>query len=188
VWKECLAQWVALPSQTLFRADSVRAAGGFSTTLNPIEDIDLELRLTRQGPFILRPAVVADYRQHEQQSYGVDGASIDEMDRKLKAAFDDFLSSLSPRQRKTGTRIRVAAEEWLLADRARDGGKQSIAIRHYAKTCAVAPALVISPLTGPVLLRGFALALVDRVGGQRAIELIRGIKRRALRAIGRGSA
>jgi hypothetical protein len=185
VWKECLAQWVAYPSQTLFRVDAVRKLGGFSTELHPIEDLDLELRLARQGPFSFRPNIVAEYREHPQQTYGTGGWSVADMRERLLVSFAAFLSSLPSRDQAKGTRIRAGGEAWRLARDARDAGDHATAIRCFARTCRTAPELVFSPLTGPVLLRGFVLALVHRVGGDRVVLSIRRVKRTLLRALGR---
>ena len=52
------------PAVGLFRADVVRRAGGFDTTLVIGEDWDLYLRLARSGPFAFLDRVLVDYRQH----------------------------------------------------------------------------------------------------------------------------
>ena len=78
------------PAVGLFRADAVRAVGGFDTTLRIGEDWDYYLRLARHGPFAFLDEVVVDYRRHPA-SATADSMSrmVLDLDRVRRKAWED---------------------------------------------------------------------------------------------------
>jgi glycosyltransferase involved in cell wall biosynthesis len=66
VWREFLRQnWIFSPGQTLMRAETVRAVGGFDGSLWGSDDWDLYIRLAAQGEFIFQDRLALHYRMHQ---------------------------------------------------------------------------------------------------------------------------
>lgn len=87
------------PAMGLFRADRVRAVGGFDETLAIGEDWDLYLRLARTGPLVFVDQVIVDYRQHPASATAQDHERIIyELDRVRHKAWLDATNS--PAQRR----------------------------------------------------------------------------------------
>lgn len=55
------------PSSASVRRAAFAATGGFDTQLSMSADLDMWLRLTEQGPFLVLPQVLGHYRLHAQQ-------------------------------------------------------------------------------------------------------------------------
>ena len=61
---DVLFGWMAVSGQCLFRADVLRAVGGWEGAWIPIEDHVLLLRAASRGPVALLPGIVLMYRVH----------------------------------------------------------------------------------------------------------------------------
>lgn len=132
-------------SGVIVRTDAVRAAGGYDTTLRFGADLDLWLRLLREGSAIVSPEVVVDYHVHPEQ--------VTQDKAAMSAAQLGIL-----RARTSGSRrARLAIEAWLggsywdHARRRQAAGDQAGAVR------AVAPVLA-----HPARLAGLAGLLLHR--------------------------
>ena len=71
-----LAQVPGLPGATLVRLSAQRQAGDYNPRLNMLEDMDMYLRLARQGPILSLPLPVLLYRVHK----GARGGATDRLD------------------------------------------------------------------------------------------------------------
>lgn len=62
------------PAIAVFRRAALAAAGGFDKTMQPTEDNDMYLRVSRLFPIHCHNRLVADYRHHESNASGVSPA------------------------------------------------------------------------------------------------------------------
>lgn len=67
VWEDVLLGWTAMGGATLFRADAIRAIGGYDESYVIAEDYELWTRLALQGPVVFSSEVVLRYRVHSGQ-------------------------------------------------------------------------------------------------------------------------
>lgn len=154
IWPELLFGWSAVPSQSLYRTSVVQAVGGWRTDLRIGEDRYLWLKIARLGAVAIIPAIVVEYRAHGGQWRPKDIVAVRE---KL---FQEFISTLPAEAQPRGQRIRSSARQSQQAEENYRAGQYWTAFRHYANACRLAPGLVVSPLTGPPLVRGLAKSLL----------------------------
>jgi glycosyltransferase involved in cell wall biosynthesis len=154
IWPELVAAWGSVSGQNLYRTERVRTAGGYPENLAVCEDRKMWLDIALLGPVALTPIPVMEYRDHGPSRVP---AQIKEL---RLGVFRPFLDALPADQRERGRRCRAfgAALE--------EAGDSPW--RHWRAFLA-APALALSPLTGPLWLRSFAKALLSPVWRARQL-------------------
>jgi glycosyltransferase involved in cell wall biosynthesis len=146
---DLLLGWGFIPSQTLCRTSALRAAGGWNVEVGRGQDHELWPRLALQGPLVLEPQIVAEYRVHEGQ---VTGRTDGRVARRVKHVFPRA-TELAGGDEARGRRLVEASILWSRARDAFDGGQYSSALRSTARGIVTAPELVRSPLLRPQTTR-----------------------------------
>lgn len=154
IWPELLAGWSSISGQNLYRKAVITKLGGYRLDLNIGEDRELWLRVARLGKVAIIPPVVLEYRAHEQQWRP---ENIIEVREKV---FQECINNFSAEEKDRGKKIRESAGYSQNAEDEYRKGNYKVALNDYLKACQAAPELVISPLTGPSLVRGVAKSLV----------------------------
>jgi len=87
--KDWLRSPVVFPSAMMFRRDALREVGGFDSRLDPLEDVDLVLRISRKGytSTWLKKITVA-YRQHDANA----SSKVSKQDAALRTVLDQFFA------------------------------------------------------------------------------------------------
>ncbi len=153
-WHDVVAGWAPVHGQCLFRATAVRACGGYDPRFVIAQDHDLWLRLARLGPVVLDPGLVLEYRIHAGQRTETDENAICLHIRR------ESVGSLAGRERSQGERFVEAWSRWRTAEAAKDRGERWAALRSYLGVVRAAPALLRSPITGPLLIKEILKALL----------------------------
>lgn len=66
-----------VPSQTIFKREAINRAGGFDTSLNHSEDLDLLLKVLSCGHGVSIKDIVVKYRKHPSQATKIPGRSLE---------------------------------------------------------------------------------------------------------------
>ena len=166
IWPELLAGWgwSAVSGQTLYRTERVRQAGGYPAHVTVVEDRVLWLRVARLGAVLVLPAIVLEYRDHDGQ-----WRPRDLLERRRRV-FEEFIAQLPATEQRRARRIRRGGEYLLCADEQYERGDYKAASAGYLKSCGTAPCLLLSPLTGPALIRAITSSLVRLVRPASAKE------------------
>lgn len=81
-----MANWMPSGSVPLFRTTAVRCAGGYRSSVNPADDIDLYIRIAEASTFRVVKEFLVGYRQHET-NVSHDGARmVGQFERVMKEA------------------------------------------------------------------------------------------------------
>ena len=178
VWREVLAGWVATPGQMLVRTAIVRAAGGWSGSAVPAEDVDLWLRVGDvRAAFV--PATVLEYRIHDGARPPADIEGIE------GALRDAFVAARSGRERTAAARFVAAGAAIRDADFAFQADDPRRAAASLARALRMAPALLCSPILGPSLVLSLTRAAAAVPLGRNGWVALRGAVRRSRAAHGR---
>jgi GT2 family glycosyltransferase len=152
-----LAGWSAVPGQVLFRTELLHALGGYDPSVVPCEDRDLLQRVAQYGPLLLRPETVMTYRITPQQWRPPDIRKIRERVARR------MIHNLPKQQRRSALRVRYLVA---FVDKAEDQicqGSLRQTIWLLTQAALASSATLLSPLTGPWLLRRLAGRLARRV-------------------------
>ncbi len=174
-WHDVVAGWAPVHGQCLFRATAVRACGGYDPRFVIAQDHDLWLRLARLGPVVLDPGLVLEYRIHAGQRTETDENAICLHIRR------ESVGSLAGRERSQGERFVEAWSRWRTAEAAKDRGERWAALRSYLGVVRAAPALLRSPITGPLLIKEILKALLALLIGSQGVKGLGGAKVRGNR-------
>lgn len=178
VWREELTGWNLPPAAVLWRAEVVRALGGWDESLRRCEDRDLNLR-AGDRPVVLVPRAVMRYRIHEAQVPAHTWADVDVLVR------DRFLAT------RRGSDARAAAaivEAKARIDAALDAwtdGDHRAARRLLAAGLRQQPSLLRSAVIGR-WLRGLALRMAFAGAAPPLARRLQRVRHRRL--AGRGAA
>jgi hypothetical protein len=158
VFPEILSGWCPQVAQAVFRTDTVRDVGGWSSHLEFCNDYDLWLRIAACGPVALEAVLTVEVRVHSGQvSWSPD--------HKLCTARD--LSRAAARragQPIRTTRVHAAAWTRYEAQQLAGRGHRLGAAACYLSALALAPELRRSVVMGPELRLGLRRALAPRNG------------------------
>ncbi|MDA0265802.1 MAG: glycosyltransferase [Cyanobacteria bacterium] len=154
IWPELLAGWSPVSGQNLYRTSFVREIGGFSRDFYRVEDRDFWLRISRKGPVMLLPRITVNYRVHSGQWRP---KNIIELRVKV---FKAFIDSLPSDIQARGIKIRKSADYLKSAEEEHGKRRYGKALAYYCKACCAAPELMISPLIGPIILRGIGKSIL----------------------------
>ncbi len=172
-WREVLAGWVAITGQMLFRADRLRGAGGFDTTMALAEDQELWLRMADE-PATFIPWVVLDKRTHGP-SRDAPGMGLVHAEIRQR-----FANRLDGRDRLEAIRIIRARDEFVGSVDAFDEDDFRLAARRLVRGARLAPAVMFSAVTGPGLNISLGKALtgvvLPRGAGHAARRGVKGFK------------
>jgi glycosyltransferase involved in cell wall biosynthesis len=112
-------------SAVLAQREAVLAAGGFDTAREPVEDLDLWLRMLRSGTGVVSPAPVLDYHLHGDQS-------VADRDAMAAAQLAVLRANGAPRWRVEAWRGAAAWDAWR-----RDGGRPPLHPARVAGAAAI---------------------------------------------------
>ena len=143
IWPELLFGWWSNSGQNMYRTDTVRQIGGFDPSLRSVMDRKLNLAVALRTPVRVLPFVAMEYRQHEQQISRWAGTA-----EEREAMWRTFIEGLPPSCQPFARRIRRAAACVQAAEQARASGRFAEALALQLHAGALAPPLVVSPLTG----------------------------------------
>jgi glycosyltransferase involved in cell wall biosynthesis len=161
---DVLFGWMAVSGQCLFRAEVLRAVGGWDGAHIPIEDHVLWLRAASLGPVVLLPESVLLYRVHAGQWRP------ENLRQMMTDVREDAVRRLSEPERGVGERIlrgRALADAAYLRYHQ---GRRFAALALFARTLATLPSARRSPLVRRQLL---GVMLKCLVGGRGAHVLQR---------------
>jgi len=169
MWREVLWGWYLLPGAGLWRTQFLRSIGGWDESRNFAEDLELSLRI-HPSPMALVPHVVLRYRQHGREVDAETEANWERTNAEVRAT---FLNRLDPVERAGGQRIVDARPTFgrALADYA--SGDYRGAARGLVRGLRVAPALLTSPVLGPMLTGMLLKSLVAQATPERLRRRVR---------------
>lgn len=147
LWHDVLFGWMAVSGQCLFRAEALRAIGGWQGEFIPIEDHQLMLRLARLGRVALLPELVLQYRVHEGQWRPP------RLWKLMTKVRERALKKLAGEELQIAERILRAREECKLAAKHAQRNEARRALHSFAQAARLAPSLLRSPLSRPLLLK-----------------------------------
>jgi glycosyltransferase involved in cell wall biosynthesis len=184
IWPEMLFGWGPIHGQTLFRARCLREVGGYDEE-NPVTmarargaghqrssprsraaDRELWFRIAPLGPVALVPDVVLEYRIHSGQ--WTSRVDPDDLRRVRGAIFKEFIDRLPSPERRRAERVRESARWFERATVHYARGNYRAALADHFRVCSAAPALCLSPITGPLLLQGLLRSLAHSLRAGRA--------------------
>lgn len=172
---DVLFGWMAVSGQCLFRADVLRAVGGWDGSYIPLEDHVLWLKAAGLGPVVLLPEIVLMYRVHAGQWRP------ENLQQMMTEVREEAVRRLSAPERGVGWRIlkgRALAND---AYRRYRQGQRFAALALFARTLAMLPSLRRSPLARRPLLVSMLKCLV----GGRGVHVLQRIGQAARRALSR---
>ena len=159
VWPDVLFGWGPTCGRSVFRTAVVKSVGGWDTTYNILEDLELWLRLTRLGPVVLSPETVYRYRVHSGQWR----PPKQEMQNLLTGIRERAVQRLQGDERRRAEQILAAREHNRVALRQYRDLKSFDALISFLKVVRLFPAILRSPVMGPQLRRRI---LRCSIGGQ----------------------
>jgi glycosyltransferase involved in cell wall biosynthesis len=133
---DMLLGWGVIPSQTLCRTSSIRAAGGWREDVDRGQDLELWPRLALTGPVVLEPQTVVEYRLHAGQIRPPGRES-----RRVELVFPRA-TELAGGDEARGRRLSRAGLQWIRARVDFDAGEYGRALRSTARGIVIAPELV----------------------------------------------
>jgi glycosyltransferase involved in cell wall biosynthesis len=141
--------------QCLFRTSAIRSVKGWDGTYIPIEDHVLWLQLGRSAPVALLPDVVLLYRVHPGQWRP---ANLEQMITEVR---ERAVNQMQGRERERAERVLRART---LAQTALEHYGRADALMFYLKALGLAPGLLWSPLTRPLIVEPMIRGLVGKTG------------------------
>ena len=174
MWREVLWGWYAIPSASLWRADALRAAGGWDESRSFAEDLELLLRIHARpddAPVVVDPAIVVGWRQHARtQVHDVRAGQLAEEAALRRAHVED----LAGRARRSAEQVLAARSRFDEALTAYGSGHFGAAFVGFLGAIRRWPGVVASPIYGRWLLGLVArAALAAAVPGAWATRLAR---------------
>jgi glycosyltransferase involved in cell wall biosynthesis len=177
IFKDVLFGWMAISGQCLLRTGAVRSVNGWDGDRIPIEDHDLWLRLGRVGPVVLLPDQVLMYRIHRGQWRP---KNLHKMMTEVReqAVLQTHVAERSLADRVLGARS--------LAQKASKHYRRSEAGRAlllYLRAIRLAPSLLRSPLTRPMIVVPMMTCLAGNIGLRIGRPLVSRMRRALKREI-----
>lgn len=180
--KEILFGWYLLPGAALWRAEYLRSIGGWDETMNFAEDLELSLRI-HPSPMALVPHVVLRYRHHARPVDPEVRAREEAINAEVRRA---FVECLPASERRRAQRVVDARPTFAEGLDAYADGRYRVAVRALVRGIRAAPALLASPILGPMVVSMIVKALVAQAAPERLQRRVRE-SRRATRARRYGS-
>lgn len=177
VWLESIFGWVGQIWRTLFRTEVVRTAGSFASGLVMGEDRDLWLRVSRFGPVLLIPDVVARYRVHSGQWRPAEAEALEQ------GITERALGKANGTDRRRGERALSFRKDFDSAYAALSDSRHRDALRSFAAIRRAPLDLVVSPITRGPIIRGIRRALTGAIIGRRGVLAVRSLRSRLRRAV-----
>jgi glycosyltransferase involved in cell wall biosynthesis len=169
VWREVLFGWAPQVSQCIIRKNAIVEAGAWNSSMTYAEDYELWLRMvSSESIFVILPEIVAEYRVHPGQTVP--------RRVRLRSVRTAFLERLPARLRGRATRTFRAARLTRLASLLLVRRRPAAACRFYAGAAMESPGILISPLVGHRLTRGFGKSLLASILGPTSKTVIRWVK------------
>lgn len=178
-WTDVLAGWASGVGATLYRADAVRAVGGWDGVYIPAEDQYLLLRVSSVGPLRLVPGLTLEQRVHPVQRRAQE---LPQAERQLR---DEFLAPLDGWHRRSAERIMRGRQAGRAGDEAIANRCYRRAATCYLKEALTCPELLWSLLVGPRLAAQATKAAVGSCLGRRGAVLVAAAKARTRMLLGR---
>jgi glycosyltransferase involved in cell wall biosynthesis len=136
LWRDFMMGWFAHHGRTLFRAQALRAVGGYGID-PPHEDRELWLKVSRLGPVVVLPDRLMRYRLHA-------GMSKDDPWSTLEAVLRDHAAQLNGAERDRAERYIRAAALTNRAHRSYDADAYAGTLRDAASAVRAAPDVLTS--------------------------------------------
>jgi glycosyltransferase involved in cell wall biosynthesis len=168
---DVLFGWMAVSGQCLFRAETLRAMGGWDGAWIPIEDHVLLLEAAGRGPVALLPDIVLLYRVHPGQWRP------DNLQRMMTEVRERALGRWPEAERGLGRRILEGRAVANAAHLRYHQGRRLAALALFARTFWMLPSVRRSSLARRQLLE----AMLKCVVGGRGVHIMKRI-RMAVRA------
>lgn len=172
---DVLFGWMAVSGQCLFRADVLRAVGGWDGSRIPIEDHVLWLKAAGLGPVALLPRIVLMYRVHPGQWRP------ENLQQMMTEVREEAVQRMSEPERGVGRRILEGRALANAAHQRRRQGRPLAALALFARTLAMLPSVRRSPLARQQLL----VAMLKCLVGGRGAHVLQRIGQAARRALTR---
>lgn len=172
---DVLFGWMAVSGQCLFRADVLRAVGGWEGSRIPIEDHVLWLRAAELGPVALLPRIVLMYRVHPGQWRP------ENLQQMMTEVREEAVQRMSEPERGVGQRILTGRALANAAYQRYEQGRPLAALALFARTLAMLPSVRRSRLARHQLL----VAMLKCLVGGRGVHVLQRIGQVARRALAR---
>jgi hypothetical protein len=166
VWLDSLAVTVLGAGRCLLRKAAVLEIGGFSSKYPPFEDHYFSLVLSKQGPVVLVPDVVAWHRLHLGQS---NLAAHQQLEVSIR---EDMLATYPESERRLAQRRIDAFKLVRAADSAFEQKHTWRALRLYAAGLRMDPTLGGSTVLG----RTIRLRMIKSIAGRPGLTLARRLR------------
>jgi glycosyltransferase involved in cell wall biosynthesis len=158
---ELLLSWGWIPSQALCRASALQRAGNWWDAAPHSEDLELWARMGALGPVVLEPVTVVEYRVHRSQTRLRDPVARRDMLLRPHA------TALAGGNATRGRALRQAGRWWDRANVAFAAGEHRRALAATLRAAALAPRLLQSPATGPLVTRMLVRSALRSTGPTR---------------------
>jgi glycosyltransferase involved in cell wall biosynthesis len=170
---DVLFGWMAVSGQCLFRAEALRAIGGWDGAWIPIEDHVLLLEVASRGPVALLPDILLMYRVHPGQWRP------DNLQQMMTDVRERALARWPETERGTGRRILEGRAVALAGYLRYHQGRRLAALVRFARTFWMLPSVRRSPLARRQLLE----AMLKCVVGGRGVHVLKRIRLAARAAV-----
>jgi GT2 family glycosyltransferase len=162
LFDEFLFGFCSCSGQNLYRADVLRAVGGYDEDLERVEDRDLWLRVSRRGPIVLCPQTTMTYRILPGHRLPPD------IRQRRERVARRAIRALPRSQWRYALRLRRCTA---LIDGAEDEvmfGRPYLAAPKVARAAYLAPRLILSPLIATWIARRLLGRAYHRYLGRRS--------------------
>jgi glycosyltransferase involved in cell wall biosynthesis len=144
----------------LFRRSAFDALGGWSASLRQTPDFEFWLRVSRLGPFVRVPALLAEYRVHDgSASFAV--TAPERSDEVVRVMKQYWAHVDSPNSRRS-----LAKAHMVAAKSHGQSGRAAQALQHWAMAGRLSPAAALSAGTARALASGFLRRPLHKILGR----------------------
>ncbi len=164
---DLLFSWTAIGGQCVLRTESIRAVDGWNEAYNFAEDLELWLRMSQLGPFVLIPDQVILYRLHAARWRPLDGN-----DLVLQIREQGAKNQPAPRRRRAEKIVKGSAM-FAVANQYRRSGMPYRAFCRYLRVFLRTPGVIRSPLGRPRAWSALVQSFTECVIGKRCASWIR---------------
>jgi glycosyltransferase involved in cell wall biosynthesis len=159
MFADLLFGWSAVSAQNIYRTEIARRVGGFNPEIYNVQDRDFWLRVAREGPVVLLPDVVMNYRVHAGQSKPPNVQQLRE--RVMRMA----IRRLPRERRRRALRIQASSRLIQAGESALTDGRWTHATGLVVRASRVWPGMWTSPVLGPWVARRLARRVWHRLCG-----------------------
>jgi FkbM family methyltransferase len=172
IWPDVLLGFVPGQGEALIQKAAILAAGVWNENLSAAEDHDFWLRLAKAGPVVITPRTVLRLRMHAAQTLFT---GVRRVEQQFRA---QFVSQLPIGERILGERFHQAQRAATAGSIAFSRGRYRRACLFFFASIVKAPRLLISSVSGPIVLSLLARSALGIVCGRRGTTFFRRMKAR----------